>query len=307
MLPPTTSRCIGCSSNSRFVTIPKLPPPPRTPHSSSGFSSALACDELAVGRDDVDGAQVVERQAETPSDAAEPAAEREPGHARVRHGAGRRHQTELHRLVVHVAEQAAAGNVGDALALVDAHAAHQREIDHQALVAGRLARMAMPAALHGHEQARAAREIDGSANVGDAARLHDERRKLADRRVQHAPRVVVRGMARQQQIAAEALTELLHGGAFQRHFRAFAGHGVDVRIDGLRRTQNRAEGARSPAAKRRWRRLKNLERTCVDSSFPRVGLGADLPIIVRSTQRLSQNPSGAPPGAGVTVSVRGWE
>ena len=61
-----------------FVTTPKLPPPPRTPHKSSGFSSALACAQLAVGSDDVDGAHVVERQAEAPRHAAEAAAEREP-------------------------------------------------------------------------------------------------------------------------------------------------------------------------------------------------------------------------------------
>ena len=41
--PPMTWRCIGCRSNSNDVTTPKLPPPPRVPQKSSGFSSALAC------------------------------------------------------------------------------------------------------------------------------------------------------------------------------------------------------------------------------------------------------------------------
>ena len=104
--------------------------------------------------------------------------------------------------------------------------------------------MAVPAALHGDEQILAARELDGVANVGDAApALHDERRKFADRRVEHAARVVVNGVARQYQVAAQALAELLHGGAFERDARAVAGDCVDVRVDGLRRAENCAERA----------------------------------------------------------------
>ena len=67
--------------------------------------------ELAVGGHDVGAANVVERQAEAPRDAAEAAAEREARHAGVRHRARGSDEAELHRLVVHVAEQAAARDV----------------------------------------------------------------------------------------------------------------------------------------------------------------------------------------------------
>ena len=66
-----TWRCMGCSANSNDVTTPKLPPPPRTPQKRSGFSSALACSEPAVGGDDVDRLEIVEREAESSRDAAE--------------------------------------------------------------------------------------------------------------------------------------------------------------------------------------------------------------------------------------------
>ena len=39
----------GCSRNRNEVTTPKLPPPPRIAQNRSGFSSALARDEAAVG------------------------------------------------------------------------------------------------------------------------------------------------------------------------------------------------------------------------------------------------------------------
>ncbi len=73
--PAITSRCIGCRRNSKFVTTPKLPPPPRTPQNRSGFSLALACRSLSVGRDHIHRLEIVDRHAEAAGEAPETSAE----------------------------------------------------------------------------------------------------------------------------------------------------------------------------------------------------------------------------------------
>src|SRR5690606_31479030 len=187
---------------------------------------------------------VVERQAEAARDAAEAAAERETADARMRDGAGRRDEAVRHGLVVEIAEQAAARDVRDARGGVDAHAAQEREIDQQAVVAGRVARRAVPAALHGDEQVRIAREVDGELDVGGAARLHDQRGALVHLPVQHAARDVVARVSRQHEVAAQRFAERLHVGARERDFGTVARDGTYVRLDARRGAQDRGPAAR---------------------------------------------------------------
>ena len=75
--------------NSKPVTTPKSPPPPRSAQNRSGCSSALARTMLAVGEHDLGRRQRVDRQAVAAHQPAEPAAEREPADAGVRDLAGR--------------------------------------------------------------------------------------------------------------------------------------------------------------------------------------------------------------------------
>ena len=63
-------------------------------------------DELSVGRHEVDGDELVDRQPVLAHDPADPAAEREPGHAGVRDDAGRHREPERLRFPVELAEQA---------------------------------------------------------------------------------------------------------------------------------------------------------------------------------------------------------
>ena len=60
----------------------------------------------AVRGDEVDGEQAVDREPEGALQAAEPAAERQPGNAGVRHGADRAGERVLLRRVVELAEEA---------------------------------------------------------------------------------------------------------------------------------------------------------------------------------------------------------
>ena len=162
----------------------------------------------------------------------------------MRHRARGRDEPESHRLVVHVAEQAAARDVGDALAL---GSTRTPRIKLRSIIMPPshvdLPEWLCPPHLTATSRFEPRAKSTALRMSADASRLDDQRRELADRGVQHAPRVVVGGMPRQQQVAAQALAELLHGGAFQRDARTVAGHRVDVRVDGHRRAQNGAERA----------------------------------------------------------------
>ena len=60
--------------NRNRVTIPKLPPPPRSPHISSA-STLSSTHDRTVGGDKFGGQQVVRRETEPPGQPADPAAE----------------------------------------------------------------------------------------------------------------------------------------------------------------------------------------------------------------------------------------
>ncbi len=159
--------------------------------------------EAPVGSDDVDGAQVVHREPVTPREPAEPAAEGQPADARMRHRARRSHESERHRFVVDLAEQAPALDVHGARFRVDSNAANPGQVELQPAVAGGLAAVAVASALDREQQLALAREIHGAAHVRGAARLDDERRPAVDRAVEHAPRFLVTGIPGDQQRAAQ--------------------------------------------------------------------------------------------------------
>ena len=83
----------GWRRNSSAVTMPKLPPPPRSAQNRSGWRSARR-DPLARGRDHLGAHHAVGREAMLAGEPADPAAERESGHANGGRGAGQRSQPE---------------------------------------------------------------------------------------------------------------------------------------------------------------------------------------------------------------------
>ena len=112
--PPQTSGPSGCRASSSAVTTPKLPPPPRSAHSSSGFSSLGRADDPAVPRDELGGDEVVARQAVLALEPARAAAERQPGDAgRGDPAAGGGEAVRLRR-AVDVGPDGAAADAGDA-------------------------------------------------------------------------------------------------------------------------------------------------------------------------------------------------
>ena len=81
-------------------------------------------DEAAVGGRDLDGGQVVDRQPEVPLQAADPAAERQAGDARVADDAGRADETVRLGGDVELAEERAAVRSGDPGPRIDLDPAH---------------------------------------------------------------------------------------------------------------------------------------------------------------------------------------
>ena len=53
----------GCSRYANDVTIPKFPPPPRSPQNRSGCSVVTRGQQLAIGGDHIGGEQVVAGEA----------------------------------------------------------------------------------------------------------------------------------------------------------------------------------------------------------------------------------------------------
>ena len=69
----------GWSRNSNAVAMPKFHPAPRRPQKSSGSSVCGRADVLPVGRDELDGGEVVDREPEVPLQPTHAAAQRQPG------------------------------------------------------------------------------------------------------------------------------------------------------------------------------------------------------------------------------------
>ena len=85
---------------------------------------------------------------------------------------------------------------------------HQRQVDHQPVVADRVAGDVVAAAAHGEQEVVVGRESDGVLNVGRAGAAGDQRRAPVDHGVPDRPRLVVAGVGRAEQEPRELLTEL---------------------------------------------------------------------------------------------------
>ena len=106
------------------------------------------------------------------------AAERQAGNTGQRDHAERRGQTEGLSLPVHIAQGAAALGPHSLAPQVDAHAGHQREIDHQAAVAHGIAGHVVAAAAHGEKQVVIAGKVERIDHVSRAGAAGDRRRAL---------------------------------------------------------------------------------------------------------------------------------
>ena len=166
----------GAASSSNCVTIPKLPPPPRSPQSRSAFSVSLAWTSRPSAVTTSAPTRLSQaRPCLRISQPMPPPSVKPPTPVDGDEAAGRGEAVRL-RLVVDVGPDGAAADGRAARLGVDAHAVHRPEVDHDAVVARREAGDAVAAAAHGDRQVVAAREADRGDHVGRAGAADDQRR-----------------------------------------------------------------------------------------------------------------------------------
>ena len=118
-----------------------------------GVLALAGRDKTAIGQDDVRLEQVVDRQAVLAREVARAPAEGEARDAGGRDDAKGHGQAERVGGVIDVARRAAGIDPNGAARRIDAHALHQRQVDHQTVVAAAKAGAVVAAAPDGDEQA----------------------------------------------------------------------------------------------------------------------------------------------------------
>ena len=139
--------------NSKRVTTPKSPPPPRSAQNRSGWSSAR--HDLAVGEHDLGADQRVDRQPVVAHQPADAAAERQPAHAGVRDLPAGHRQAVLLRRGVELAQQRAAADPHDAAPGSTSTPVQRAQVDAQRAVAHRAPGHRVAAAADRERQRRA--------------------------------------------------------------------------------------------------------------------------------------------------------
>ena len=187
---------------------------------------------FTIGRDDLGGAQIVDRQAMFAVQASEAAPERVPANPRVRDDARCCDETGLERCRIQRIEQRTATRVRTPGGRVDAYAIHRRQVDHQPVVTGGLARPAVAAAPNGDEQVALTREVDGVRRVGRRLAAGDQRGALVVHAVPQCSQAVVLRVTGEHHLALKRLAEFADGGFLELEFVAVQRDGADARIGG---------------------------------------------------------------------------
>jgi hypothetical protein len=101
---------------------------------------------------------------------------------------------------------------------VDLHGLHARQVDHEPVVAQRVAGDVVPAAAYGQEHAVLAREVQRLDHVLRPRAGGDDRRTLVDHAVPDLAGLVVARVARNEDLASETLLQSIDlGGIHSRH------------------------------------------------------------------------------------------
>ena len=130
-----------------------------------GFVGLGRADEPAVGGDELDGGEVVDRQPEVALEAADSAAERQPGDAGVADDAGRADETVRLGGDVEFAEQRAAVRSGGPGLRIDLDPAHPGQVNDEAAVRTLEPGGAVPARLDHDLEIVLASEADGRRDL----------------------------------------------------------------------------------------------------------------------------------------------
>jgi hypothetical protein len=172
-----------------------------------GMGVPAGPDHLAIGRHDLKRDHVIAGQPVLPSQPAHSAAERQAADAGVRDVARHGRQAVSLRRAVEGAEQSAALHPGSPPHRVDPYPAHRAEVDHHALVGHGELERAVAAAADPDLQVEVAGRTHRGHHVRDAGAADDHRRPPVHQRVPDRARVVVPGVAGQEQLAVQCGTD----------------------------------------------------------------------------------------------------
>ena len=173
------------------MTIPRLPPPPRSPQSRSGWDSASTCRTSPPAVTTSAATRLSHASPNRPPSQPSPPPSVRPARPGAGHDAGRGGEAVRLGGPVEVAEQAAGVGDGGPCARVDPHRAHRREVEHHAAVADRVPGDVVPAAAHRHHEVALAGEGEAAHDVVRAAAADDHQRPPVDHGVEHRAGLVV--------------------------------------------------------------------------------------------------------------------
>ncbi len=169
----------------------------------------MATQQAAVGGHDVDGFEVVARQAVLASEPPDAAAQRQTGDPGWGDNAGGRSEAESLAVAVELCHGQARLSPGPPPRGIDPAALHPREIDHQPAVAHRLAGHVVPTAPHGDLERLRPREPDAGDHIGRARTAGDQGRPPVDHGVEDPAGGIVVGVVGKQDVATKRGAEVV--------------------------------------------------------------------------------------------------
>ena len=212
-------------------------------------------DDVAIGRDDLGGEDVVAGEPEPTPEVAVAATERQAADARMRDDAARGHEAMVLGLAIEIGQQRAPLDPRPAGGRIDDDGTHEPEVDDDATVRDRLAPRAMAAAADRDLELVGPREAHGRHHVRGAARPKDERWVLVDHAVPDAARSFVLGVRLAHDLAIEGLSQLRDRGV--------------VEVDGVRHgVSSRAHGSPPSGALVLQQHAPEIERPGASQAKP---------------------------------------
>ena len=206
--PAKTSGPSGWSASSSDVTTPKLPPPPRSAQSSSGFSTLGRANDPTVPGHELGADEVVAGEAVLALEPPGAAAERQSGNPGRRHAPARGGQAVGLGDVVHVGPDGTAADADAAPVGVDVDVGHAAQVKHEAVVAQRQTGDGVPTGADSDRQRVVLREGQCRDHVVDGQALGHEQGSALDHRVEQRGGVLVVGVAGFVHAALQAEAEL---------------------------------------------------------------------------------------------------
>jgi hypothetical protein len=158
----------------------------------------------------LDRAEVVDGEPERALQPSDAAPERQPTDAGVPHGSHGAHEAVLLGRSIQVHQERPAVRASRSRRWIHGRTAHPRQVDDQAVVAGREAVDAVAAAANGDHEVRVPAEPHRCSYVLGVDGSHDQRRPAIDEGAPEPARVVVPGVGRGDDLAPERGAEPIH-------------------------------------------------------------------------------------------------